>query len=1139
MLRRLLSRLRATADRGDASDRLYLDRLEFRPELRRTWLNFFVTNFRAVLLLIVLIAVWGVYSFLNLPRELNPEVKIPIAVVAVGYPGAAPFDVEELVTKKLETKIAALSGVSSITSTSANSSATVTVEFEAGEDLDESVRRLSDKVKEAELPEDATEPRVIEISFSDQPVFTAALSGSVDEFTLRARAEDVKDRLEQLPGVREVRISGGAERELEIAYDPDRLAYHGVALMQANGAVQAANANFPAGLFEGETHVYPIRADARFWNAEELAAVPVKVGAAGEVVYLRDVADVREVAAAASVRSRVSIAGGPARPAVTVEVLKRTGGSIVDVAEASRAIIDETVAGMPGLAYDVTVNQAELIAEDFDRLQHDFLLTLALVAGVLILLIGLKEAFVASLAIPLVFFVTFGVMRAQGLSLNFLSVFSLLLSLGMLVDDAIVVVSATKMYLRSGKFTPEEAVLLVLNDFKLVLTTTTLTTVWAFVPLLLATGIIGSFIQVIPIAVSVTLVASLLIALMVNHPLAAVLERLRPTRPSFWLAYLTLVGLAAALLSRGSVIGYVAGGLVGAAAVAMVRWYFRGGAAALKAGAALMRREWRDDELIKRKLRGDGHGRQTMLSRLVHGVFSLDAVLPYYGALLRAVFATRFNRLLTLGAVSAALVFAVTLLAAGVVRSEFFPASDEGTLYLNYRGPVGLKLDVTDERARVIEAALRAYPEIVNFQTFVGMSQGDDGGGTSPELFSMVINLVDDAERPEASYELADRWRAELTPLLAGVGGDLSVSSPSGGPPAGAAFEARVSGQDLAGLASAVAGLKRELETIPGVVDARSSLREAPAEYTFRLDPDQLERNGLSAAAVSGVLRTAVSGTDVTSVFREAGEVKVVARFAEAALPDLSSLQGLAVLNARGERVFLKDLGAVELAPSVQAVTRIDQKRTVSLTAGVGGGALSADVLAAFQAKLAARPELVPAGYEIAYGGENEESAESVRSILVAMVLALFLIAATMVVQFASFRQALFVLAAIPLSLIGVFSGLAVTGITLSFPGLIGVLALFGIVVKNSIILVDKMNLNVRSGIPFVEAVIDAGKSRLEAIFITSLCTMLGILPITLSNEMWRSLGSSIIFGLMASSLLTLLVIPTLYVQFARRPDEQ
>ncbi|MCU0680074.1 MAG: efflux RND transporter permease subunit [Planctomycetes bacterium] len=278
------------------------------------------------------------------------------------------------------------------------------------------------------------------------------------------------------------------------------------------------------------------------------------------------------------------------------------------------------------------------------------------------------------------------------------------------------------------------------------------------------------------------------------------------------------------------------------------------------------------------------------------------------------------------------------------------------------------------------------------------------------------------------------------------------------------------------------------------------------------------------------------TGTETTNVIKDGDEIKVVARFAEDKLPNLEAIQNLQIINLKGQSVFIKDVAKIELKPSVDAITRLNQKRTVLLSANVLSSANPQLVLKDFQERI--KEYSLPEGYEISYGGQNEQNAESVTSIIYAMGVAFLLIISTLIVQFNSVRKSLIVLMTIPLALIGVFVGLAVIRIHLSFPGLIGVLALFGIVVKNAIILVDKINLNLKSGIPHQEAIIDAGKSRLEAIFITSVCTIFGILPVTLSNEMWRALGSVVICGLLFSSFLTLFIIPTLFATFIKPEDD-
>lgn len=1120
-----------------STDQLYLDRLSFDPKLKKGFFNFFVSHIRVVMLMIVLITVSGLYSFFQLPRESNPEVKIAMAMVHTFYPGASPADVEELITKKIETEISGLQYLKKITSNSLSGVSSIVVEFDAQADLNSSIRNLRDKVNtvKPKLPTDAKEPSVFEVSLDDQPVLLMAFTGPYDGFTMRSYAQDIKDELEKIPGIREVQLSGGNEKEYQVAYDIDKLLYYKINPSVANQAITAANIAFPAGVFDSKTYQYAVRTDGRVYTPQTISSIPIGISSNGGIVTVGDVAEVSLHAIKKSTLSRLSINGETPHEAVSLAIIKRTGASVIDTINLAITTTEQTTARLaPGLKFDVTQNFAKIIERDFTRLEHDFLITVVLVFSVLFLVVGLKEAIVAGLAIPLVFFIAFTTLHSNGISLNFLSLFSLILSLGLLVDDAIVVVTATKQYMKTGKFTPEEAILLVLRDFKVVLTTTTLTTVWAFLPLLFASGIIGEYIKSIPITVSIVLIASLFVALTINNPLAALLGRLRLTKKMFYVIEGVCITIGAGALYSGSVLGYGIFTFAIVAIIVLLRWYEKGGRTVLEKNTVLMEKEWKDDSLVKQKMRAIGNDKNENLStRLMHGIIHFDALIPVYEKYVRLVVLDRKIRRRTITGVIFLFLFSVSLPVTGIVKSEFFPKSDSDNIYIDINAPVGYKLEQTSNLVQHIEEKLITYPVIKNFATFVGsVSPMNQNGKPSPYVGYIAITLVDENDRSIKSYEFSDQLRVDLSdiPLV-----EISVAAMSGGPPAGAAFEARINGIDLDVLSSIARDLQEKLSSIHGVVESRISLKNTAPEYTFILDHIAMEQHLLNAASVGSVLRMAIAGTEISTILEKNKEIKIVARFSENSLPDLSAIQNLQILNAQGIPVFLKDIARIELKPSVDAITRIDQKRTVLLSANVTKEISSTEVFNEFKKKIVGYS--FPQGYGISYGGENEQNQESVLSIIRAMVIAFILIISTLIVQFDSFRKAVIVLITIPLALIGVFLGLATFGVPLSFPGLIGILALFGIVVKNAIILVDKINLNIKTGIPFSEAIIDAGKSRMEAIFITSISTIFGILPVTLSNATWTALGSAVIFGLMLSSFLTLFIIPSLFVMMIKNDD--
>jgi HAE1 family hydrophobic/amphiphilic exporter-1 len=1125
-----------------SSDHRYLEQLKFNPKLRKTWLNFFVVNFRVVILLIFLLTGWGIYSYQKLPRESNPEVKIPFALITTTYPGAAPTDVEELVTKKIETGISGVKGIKKITSGSTNSFSEISVEFDTNENQDDAIRKLRDTLSTIkDLPADANTPQLTEVSYDDRPILSLAITGPYDGFTMRNYADQIKDELEKLPDVRQANVSGGDEKEFSIEYDPQKLAAFDLSASTANQAITASNIAIPGGNFEGQSYNYPIRVDNRFFTDTELKNIPLSHANNGAIIYLKDVATVQEKAIKKTTYSRFSLNGSPPQNSINIDIVKKTGGSIIDTSANVKKIVAEKIKSFaPGIEYSTTTDFSKIIQKDFNQLTHDFLVTFVLVFGVLFLIVGLKEAIVAGLAIPLVFFVTFGVMNLTGITLNFLSIFSLILALGLLVDDAIVVVSATKQYLKTGKFTPEEAVLLVLNDFKVVLASTTLATTWAFLPLLFASGIIGSFIKSIPITVSVTLVASLLIALMINHPLAAVLERIRLTRKSFW-TYSTLFFLLIIfILWQVTIITFIFGLFFIAILFLVLNWYSKTGKKKLIENEKLSNLEWQSDEAIKKKLRQQGQGEHdNLLEKIIHGVIHFDKIIPIYEKYLRKLVSTKKSRLILIFSILALFIIAISLPISGIVPSEFFPASDSDNIYINIEAPIGLKLDETNKIVSQVETKLLKYPEIANFSTIVGQPGTSSSGGvgevssTVSNLAGITITLSDRSKRTIASYDLSKKIRIDLGNIN---GATISVDSPSSGPPSGSPFEARIIGDDLQTLDKIANDLRPKLESIPGVVDINTSLKSAPAEYTFLLNPAKLELYNLNASLVGSTIRMAISGTEISTVIENNKEIKVNARFSKNSLPDLASIQNLQITNLRNQPVFLKDVAEVKLVSTVGTITHIDQKKAVLLSAGTEGTTRPNDVVTAFQKKVASEYKL-PTGYSIVYGGENEQNAESVTSIIRAMIIAMILILSTLIIQFNSFKQAIIVLVTLPLALIGVFIGMAIFQITLSFPGLIGILALLGIVVKNAIILIDKINLNIKSDIPFFESVVDAGKSRIEAIFITSICTIFGIIPITLSNETWRALGSTIVFGLILSSFLTLFIVPALYLTFVKEKE--
>lgn len=432
---------------------------------------------------------------------------------------------EDLVTKKLEKEISKIKGIDTMSSTSMNSVSVISVQFKSDTDIATGMRDLKDKVDlvKPKLPTDAKDPVVKEISFDDTPIWTFSLAGKYDGFKLREYAKIIQQELEKNTLVSEVTISGGDEIEYGVFIDPKKLDTYGLTISSVNSTLSSLNFTLPIGQYDIGSYTHSFNIDERYYTIASLRDLVIaKTGTTG-IIRLSDIARVEEVAKKRTTIARLSDKGSQPEKAVTLGVVKKKGGSIVNlVTEGEKAIEGLRTSGViPSDVIITTVlDQSERIKLDLSHLIRDGLITVTLVFITLFLIIGVREALVAGAAVPLVFLITFTVMAVFGQTLNFLSMFALILSLGLLVDDAIVVISAFNQYHRTGKFTPKQAALLVLRDYKQVLTSTTLTVVWIFSAMLFMTGLIGKFIFSIPFVITVTLLASLIIALTINPALA-------------------------------------------------------------------------------------------------------------------------------------------------------------------------------------------------------------------------------------------------------------------------------------------------------------------------------------------------------------------------------------------------------------------------------------------------------------------------------------------------------------------------------------------------------------------------------------------------------------------------------------------
>ncbi len=1088
----------------------YLNKLKFDPRLLAGWVAGYLTNLRFLALIVLGIIAFGAQAYFALPRTLNPEIKIPIVIVSTVLPGANPADIESLVTVPIEDVVRGVDGVKTVTSTSRESASVVQIEFQSGYDADKAKSDVQSAVETVtDLPEDALDPNIQKLDFENQPIWTFSLAGAKDRGSLIRFSRDLQKELEDLASIDNVEITGLDEQEIQIIIKPSVISTYGVNPQVLMGAIKSSISSYPAGNVKTDNSIFSLTIDPAVTTVDQLRETKINLN--NQVVSLSDIAEVKEISKPDQTESYL-LHNNEISSAVTFSVFRLSGVNF-DVAnkEAEEKVNEKLAHSGNGFQVFTIVNTADEVDESFSHLQRDISIVITLVFVVLLLFLGIRQAFVSMLSIPLTFLITFVVMNISGITLSFLATFSLLLSLGLLVDDAIVVISAMTAYYRSGKFTPLQTGLLVWKDFWVAILTTTITTVWAFIPLLLSTGIIGEFIKPIPIIVSSTLIASIFVALFIILPLMVFL--LKPQIPFRVVVLIRVLLLVVVLygfyylIPKGSLlIPQLAVLAIFVLIVYLVR-------------DALLR-------FLSNTFLKSPESKKRLSQVMDNGLISFHGIERAYNKLIHKILLSKSARRNTIVMVVIFSIFSYLLVPFGLVKSEFFPGSDENTLYVSVELPAGTNLQTSKQEALSLIDRLKETPAMETVTLELGRSYGADfggpsGAGTNSFLYSIALN----EKRDQTSAEIAQNLRSVFADYTKGK---VSVQEISGGPPAGADLQIKLFGPDLKTLDQYANNIQDYLSKQAGVNNINKSIKPGTSKLTFVPDRAKLAENNITLDQLGFWLKLYASGFEADELKFSGDQdltedVTIRLGSGTQSVEEISAI----VIPTQGGSVPLSGLGKIELATNPTLITREDGKRTISVSAGVQSGYVVADLNSALE-KYADSMGL-SSGYGWATGGANEENQASVNSILQAMILSFLLIIVTMVLQFKSFRRAMIVMLVIPLSISGVFIIFATAQIPLSFPALIGILALFGIVVKNSILVVDKILINQESGMEFSESVADAAASRLEPIALTSVCTIAGLIPITISDPLWRGLGGAIIAGLTFSGTIMLFFIPVVY----------
>jgi multidrug efflux pump len=1012
-----------------------------------------IRNRTTVAVLGFIILLFGVYSYVTLPREAFPDIPIPHIMVNTVYEGVSPADIESSVTMKIEKELNGISGVKQVSSSSVEGLSMIDVEFTPDVPTDVALQRVRDRVDLAELPDDAMEPVIKEINLAEFPIMQVSISGDLSPLQFKEIADRMQDEIETLPGVLKVEVLGALEPEIRMEFDRDRMALYNLVITDIMQLIPTENVNISAGGLETEGTKFNVRIPAEFVTPEEVDHLLITVRD-GKPIYLADVATVRD-----AFKDRTSYSRFDGRENVTLSIQKRAGANVVQVSDSVKRVLAEAQKRLPGtVKFDLVYDLSKYIRNQVADLENNIMAALILVVGVLLLAMGWRTSMIVAMIIPLSLLITFFVVQALGFTLNMIVLFSLVLVLGMLVDNAIVITENIYRHMQLG-YPPLEAAKLGAREVAWPVTTSTLTTVGAFLPMMRWPGMMGDFMKYLPITLTIGLLSSLFVALVFSPVIASIwIHRgLKPRQHDHWFVH-----------------GY-------------------------------------------RRVQQLGLNNPGMTLFLC--LCLLVGLALLYGKVGRG--------------------------------TEFFPQGDPERAVITVRTPQGTNIRETDRIVRLIEERIQPSQKwIEHTVTNVGSAGGvmtltTSAGG--PHLANITTVFYDYAVRERPSMEVIADMRAAVADI---PGAEIKVEREKEGPPTGAPVTVRISGEDFQVLERYSEQARRMIENVPGLVNLRSDLEATRPELAFLVDRRRAVLLGVNTATVGNFLKMAVFGTKVGTYRQFNDEYDITVRLPVTDRMNVDDLNRIQIPNVTGAAVPLSALGRFDYRGGFGTINRVNQKRVVTLTADTEGR-LSSAVLRDVQNRLKPFVAGLPAGYDVRYVGEREQEEESQAFLLKAGVAALLLILLILVIQFNSLLVPGVIMVTVILSLIGALLGLLIWGLPFGIiMSGIGIISLAGVVVNNAIVLLDYTRQLRARGLDLVSAAAEAGVTRLRPVLLTACTTVIGLLPMAVgisydfhtftwatrseSTQWWRNMAVVVMFGLTFATILTLVVVPSLYVMLTR-----
>jgi multidrug efflux pump subunit AcrB len=1105
---------------------------EFKPT---SWA---IDNKVSIYVATVIICLLGIVTYISLPKENFPEVVFPQIYVATPY-NAPPKDIENLITKQIEKEVKSIEGVKKVTSNSLQNFSNVIIEFDADVNVDVAKREVQDAVDKAkpDLPSDLDQdPEVIDIDISEVPIMYVNLSGDYDLQTLKKYAELMQDRFESLKEIRRVDIVGALDREIQVNVDMYKAALAGVALTDIEQALAGENVIIPGGELSVDGMKRSLSVSGEFENAEEMANTVVGSTPGGKV-YLKDIAEVVD-----SHKEQESFARLDKKNVVTLNVIKRSGENLIDASDNIRAVIDEYESGVlpQGLKVTVTADQSENTRVTLHDLINTIIIGFILVTIILMFFMGVTNAIFVGLSVPISSFIAFLIFPGIGFTLNMMTLFSFLLALGIVVDDAIVVIENTHRVFDNGKVPIRKAAKIAAGEVFLPVLTGTLVVLAPFIPLAFWPGIIGKFMMYLPITLIVALLASLLVAYIINPVFAA--DFMKPHDHDGHRNGESKITrgfkVTSVIFAAIAVVSYMINVGLGNFVVFIYLLYVAHHFFLERVISGFQTSVWpRVQEWYRRRI-----------------TWCLTGYRPIFIAL------------------SVVVLFIFSIVFTGIRKPPvvFFPSGDPNFIYAYIRMPIGTHQDVTDSITREVENRIiktlgpdNKMVESVISNVAIGASENpfDAGGQVSPHLGKVSVAFVKFSQRDGQSTKA---YLSDIRNAVKGIkGAEISVDQEQNGPPTGKPVNIEIAADDFDLLVKTANDVKRYLDQqqVPGVEELKSDFQADKPEIVINIDREKANREGISTASIGMALNYAVYGKEVSKYRDENDDYPIQLRIREDQRNDVNTLMNTPLIYrdmASGGMVRQVPMSAIAKADysnSFAGIKRIDQKRVVTLSSNVLGDFNANEVVADIQTRL--RDFQTPDGVTIKMTGEQEDQKETSDFLGLAFGLAFALMFMILVIQFNSVGKPIIILSEIIFSIIGVLIGFSLFRMEISIVMTgVGIMALAGLVVRNGILLVEFTELLRSQGVPLYEAIIEAARTRMTPVLLTTIAATIGLIPlavglnidfVTLFTELnphiyfggdnvafWGPLSWTMIFGLLFGTFLTLVLVPVLYLLVAK-----